>query len=64
MPMKDKLKILKPKVIQHEVASKPMIEEVYFSFVSMMNHLCKQFQKFPRIENLLYKRMKWPSTVP
>ena len=59
VPFKTRLKNLKPKQAKHAIETTPMIEAIYFRLFKWVNFVCMQFGKVPRIERLLYKRIKF-----
>lgn len=64
VPIKTRLRVLKPKQTKHAIFTNPLLEKVYFSLFKMVNYLCGQFHRVSRIENILYKRMKWKKAQP
>ena len=64
MPLKTKLRALRPKQVKHAMKTSPMLEKVYFSLFKLVNFLCGQFHKVSRVEHILYKRMKWKKAHP
>ena len=64
VPIKTRLRALKPKQTKHAIFTSPLLEKVYFSLFKMVNYLCGQFHRVSRIEHILYKRMKWKKAQP
>ena len=64
VPLKTRLRGLKPKQAKYAIETRPMQEEAYFDLFKLVNFICGQFHEVRRIEYILYKRMKWKKAQP